>query len=213
MEELRSTEILDKEIQEDARKKAEKIIILSKEESQKIIDSVDDKINNTRKEKEQIYAEKKARFEKDSGASLPLEKQRYVVSFEEQAVTTAIQNYLTSLSKDKRELLLKNLLIKYKLLLADKKVTIVCSGFECSVILSLVSSVLDKKNIISCEKMSNAQENLLSNDGKNFIDGFVIETEDHKIKCRITLAEIVDDIKDQYSFELANTLFGGRLPE
>ena len=35
MEELRSTEILDKEIQEDARKKADKIVKNSQKEAQK----------------------------------------------------------------------------------------------------------------------------------------------------------------------------------
>ena len=52
MEELRSTEILDKEIQEDARKKADKIVKNSQIEAQNILDSVDGRIEVARQEKE-----------------------------------------------------------------------------------------------------------------------------------------------------------------
>ena len=76
MEELRSTEILDKEIQEDARKKADKIVKNSQIEAQNILDSVDGRIEVARQEKEKFYAEKLTRFERDTNASLPLEKQR-----------------------------------------------------------------------------------------------------------------------------------------
>ena len=44
MEELRSTEILDKEIQEDARKKADKIVKNSQKEAQNIIEDYEIKM-------------------------------------------------------------------------------------------------------------------------------------------------------------------------
>ena len=83
MEELRSTEILDKEIQEDARKKADKIVKNSQKEAQNIIDGVSGRIETAKQEKEKLYAEKLTRFERDTNASLPLEKQRFLVSFED----------------------------------------------------------------------------------------------------------------------------------
>ena len=77
MNELRSTEILDKEIQADARKKAEKIINSSKEQRDAILKSVSERIEQAKKERALKYEEKIAAFEKDEEASIPLEKQRF----------------------------------------------------------------------------------------------------------------------------------------
>lgn len=44
MEELRSTEILDKEIEADARKKAAKIVAKAESEAKSIIEGVDDRV-------------------------------------------------------------------------------------------------------------------------------------------------------------------------
>ena len=56
MEEFRSTEILDKEIQDDARRKAEKLLKRAEIDGQKILDDVKVRIENTAKEKQAMYA-------------------------------------------------------------------------------------------------------------------------------------------------------------
>ena len=43
--------------------------------------------------------------------------------------------------------------------------------------------------------------------------GCIITSEDFKIKCRATIEEKIAEIKEQYSEELALSLFGGRMPE
>ena len=75
MEELRSTQILDKEIQADARKKAEKVVKNAKAECEKILASVSERIENAKKEKLEKYEEKFNAFEKDQKASVPLEEE------------------------------------------------------------------------------------------------------------------------------------------
>ncbi len=50
MEELRSTEILDKEIRSDARKKAERILSKAEVDCQMILAEVDDRVENAKKE-------------------------------------------------------------------------------------------------------------------------------------------------------------------
>ena len=130
MEELPSTEILDKEIQEDARKKADKIVKNSQKEAQNIIDGVEGRIETAKQEKEKLYAEKLTRFERDTNASLPLEKQRFLVSFEDEQVTNGIKNYLEKLSLEKKSELLKELLKKYKSILENRKVNIFTFIFD-----------------------------------------------------------------------------------
>ena len=81
MEELRSTEILDKEIEADARKKAEKILRKTEEESKKILESVSERLEAVKKEKSLFFDEKIKDFENDKLNSFPLEKQRFLVKF------------------------------------------------------------------------------------------------------------------------------------
>jgi len=33
------------------------------------------------------------------------------------------------------------------------------------------------------------------------------------VKCRFSFDQLVSELEDKYSYELASTLFGGRLPE
>ncbi len=213
MEELRSTEILDKEIQEDARKKADKIVKNSQKEAQNIIDAVDGRIETAKQEKEKFYAEKLIRFEKDTNASLPLEKQRFLVSFEDEQVTNGIKNYLEKLSLEKLSELLKKLLEKYKNILENRKINIFTVDFEKSVAEKITKEVLSKDSILSCSELSDYEKQVLTEENQNFVQGFIIKSDDSFVTCRILLCEIINNIKDKNNLELAQTLFCGRLPQ
>ena len=213
MEELRSTEILDKEIQEDARKKADKIVKNSQKEAQNILDGVSGRIETAKQEKEKLYAEKLTRFEKDTNASLPLEKQRFLVSFEDEQVTNGIKNYLENLSLEKKSELLKELLNKYKNILENRNVNIFAVDFDKTLAEKIAVDVLGKKSIVSCQDISDFKKQILTEENPNFVQGFVIKSDDKAITCRVLLSEIINNIKDKNSFELAQTLFCGRLPQ
>ena len=108
MEEFRSTEILDKEIQADARKKAEKILAKADVDCALLLEEVSGKIEKAKKELEDKYALKIAAFEKDLSATLPLEKERFLVSFIQSSIEKAINAYLAKLSdEEKIDLVLK----------------------------------------------------------------------------------------------------------
>ena len=213
MEELRSTEILDKEIQEDARKKADKIVKNSQKEAQNIIDGVSGRIETAKQEKEKLYAEKLTRFERDTNASLPLEKQRFLVSFEDERVTNGIKNYLEKLSLEKKSELLKELLKKYKSILENRKVNIFTVNFDKTLAEKMTKEILSNNSIISCVELSDYEKQILTEENPNFVEGFVLKSEDKAITCRVLLCEIINNIRDKNSFELAQTLFCGRLPQ
>ena len=81
MEELRSTDVLDREIRADSEKKASEILSRAEENAKSILSEVQERIL---KAKEEVDAASKKRLgvlEKNLNASLPLEKQRYLVSF------------------------------------------------------------------------------------------------------------------------------------
>ena len=74
MEELRSAEILDKEIQDDARKKAEKILRNADSQCDQIMAQVESRLEEAKKEKEIYFNQKADQVKKDLDSSMPLEK-------------------------------------------------------------------------------------------------------------------------------------------
>ena len=110
MEELRSTEILDKEIQADARKNAERILQKADADANKLLSSVDERLEKAQSEKKAKYEERIASYQKDKSAALPLEKDRFLVSYIQTAIEKATDEYLCILGADKRlQLVLKQL--------------------------------------------------------------------------------------------------------
>ena len=103
MEELRSTEILDKEIEADARKKAERLLSDADAECQKLLDAVDGMVKEASEQKKTYYDAKIATFKKNRDAALPLEQERYRVSFYTSSVADAFNAYLEKLGQDFEE--------------------------------------------------------------------------------------------------------------
>ena len=203
MQELRSTEILDKEIQADARRKVETILKKAEEECQTLLDSIDGKIADAKKEKEAFYAKKLADFENDLNASVPLEKQRFEVSFVQNSIVNSINEYLSGMKEEQRlELVTRNFDFN-----VNKKLNAYVYGFN----LDLVKNLLEQKlgsNLGSCEKtefgkfMAEDDIGLLKN------EGIILEAEDRSIRCRLTLIENFNRILDKNRAELSAALFG-----
>ncbi len=211
MEELRSTEILDKEIIEDARKKAEQILKNSETSAEEIGSEVSKRVEKVRKEKEQAYNEKIASFSKDVDAAIPLEKERLLVAFENKEVATAIGAYIEALPLEKKIALLTKKLGRYKDILKGRSLNVSVCGFDIEHIKKLLSIELSDSKILAVKEMTSAeaQEHILVTDKAQ---GFVIESQDRMIICRVTIGEMLNELVDKYSYELASTLFCGSLP-
>ena len=61
MEELRSTDILDKEIQNDARKKAQALLDQSKQKAAELLGRVQERLDAAKVQKEKFYGAKEAK--------------------------------------------------------------------------------------------------------------------------------------------------------
>ncbi|MGI5174112.1 hypothetical protein H0R92_11020 [Treponema sp. OMZ 840] len=212
MEELRSTEILDKEILEDTRKKAERILVNSESECKKILADVQNRVESIRKEKKAFYEGKTAAFAKDMEAAFPLEKQRYRVSFEHTAVASAITAFLKSLPESEKTDLIGRLLKRYAPALSGQSIRIQVCGFPLTDMKKTAEKTLSGVKILECTEMNPETASFLKSE-YGCADGMLIETEDKTKKCRVTIGELTAEIRDMHSEELANTLFGGRLPE
>ncbi len=212
MEELRSTAIIDSEILEDSRKKAERILSHSLRECETILASTAKKIAEISKEKQAYYDNKVELYRREMFASLPLEQKRFLVEYEHNSMDVAIAEYFKNLTKDKKLDLITKLVKKYKDYLKDYKLVIKVAGFNSDEILSIVKKEYSDSTILKCEEIDPVlKATLESRYGQP--EGMFIETEDKSRQCRIFLGELIEQVFDKNSYELATSLFSGGLPK
>lgn len=212
MEELHSTAVLDDEIRTDARKKAERILAKADTDSKALLDGVQARIADAQKKASDASHERIALYEKNINASLPLEKQRYLVSYIHSAVVDQINVYLASLPEEKKLDVIKTLVERAKPVLAGKSVSAEVVGFDVKKAEDMLAKTLGVK-VSACKK---AEPIVISDDAVDGIEkreGILVKTDDGKIVCRFTMDEKIREVLDTQSFELSSTLFCGRLPE
>lgn len=206
MQELRSTEILDNEIRQEARRKAEKVLKRADEECAQILAGVDKRIEEACAEKNEFYAKKLAAFEKNIAAAVPLEKQRMSVSFVQSELIKAVNKYLEALGQEKR--------LKLVLSFCEPNVfkgrdfNAFVYGFDAEAAEKMLVSVLGVKPV-SCSKTEFGKIILEDDLGLAIKEGIILETLDKSVRCRLTLAEVFNRVMDKYRAQLADALFDG----
>lgn len=207
MQELRSTEILDKEIQEDAQKKVRKILNNAESQYNEIISSVDSKLDEVLKEKDLFYAKKLEAYESNLTASTPLEKARYKVSYVQNLVLDCIDEYLNTLSIEKRIQLVLKKLVSNQLMqnkIKDKSFIAYVYGFDMKSAEKELKSILGK-SLLKCEP-TDFGKIVLEDENIKLKEGIILESEDKDLRLRLTLSEIVSQILDKNRAELTNAL-------
>lgn len=206
MEELRSTEIIDKEIISDAEKKAERIVLKAEEESKRIASSVESRVQNEVLVSENNFKTKLANFSRDLNASVALENSRFFVSFIQESLVKNINEYLSSVSDDE---FIEMLCKKIQLLnLSEHKINAYVYGLDEKKSEKALQKVLGN-SLVSVKLSSFNQilyEESLLDDANN--KGFILLSENEEIKCRFTLCSVIEEILDKNRMELAESLFG-----
>lgn len=211
MEELRSTEVLEKQIMDVAGKKAEKIKLDAEKVCEQILSEVDLRLENAKKEKQVFFDEKISHHKKDLDASLSLEKSRFVVSFVSSSVASAINDYLKQLSAEKRMTAVLSMLKNFTHLTDGKTFDASVYGFD----INSTKAQLEKAGlkITSCTNIAFEKSGEAAIEGIDLHEGIILTLNDKSVKIRLTLEELVSELIDRYRNELAVTLFGGRIPE
>ena len=209
MQELRSTEILDKEILNDAGKKAESIKKKTEKEISQIIASVDGDVEKTQKDKQAYYAEKLSLFKKDKMAAEPLEKQRMKVSFIQSSIASKINAYFCSLPEKKQLELVLSQLPSDIITSGEKKLTAYIYGFSFEAAKKVLAKEY-KDSISSYKQVIFGQlvpEETYSLEEDN-LRGIILESEDKNYRYRLTISEVLGNVLDKNRAELASALFG-----
>ncbi len=97
MEEIKGTEALEREILEDAGKRADRIVRKAREEAERLksasVKSLEDRLAGLRRQ----YQERSAQLEKETSSRLPLEKTRLKARFIDETMRKSVREFLGSL--------------------------------------------------------------------------------------------------------------------
>ena len=208
MEELRSTEILDREIRDDARRKAEKILKDADRGCAAIASEVAARIAELRAAKEAEIAARLESYRRDSESRLPLDKERRLVSFIDSSVTSALEQWFRDIGPERRLTLYGSLLARYRPTFGGKRVRVLYTGYSADAARALAEGALGSSSILTVDELKSAEAARI-----RVSDGFLAVAEDRSLSCRATREELTRSILEDRRQELAEALFGGRLPE
>jgi len=208
MEELRSTDILDREIRDDARRKAEKSLAASEAECALIASETASRLDADKASKKDECAKALASYERDVAAAIPLEKERRLVSFVDAEVRSALDARLADLGPTGRLSLYGRLLSRYSPRFNGVPVRVFSVGFAPADARAAADRAFGRERVVSSEPLDPERA---ARAGCS--DGIIVEAEDGSIVCRASIEEVRGEILDSRRQELAEALFGGRLPE
>lgn len=214
MEEIRSTDVLDREIVADAKKKADKILSRAEDSCKEILGGIDKRLEESRVQAQRASDSLLELYRKNIGAALPLEKERYEVSFVHAAVLEAINSYFEEAGEEKRLMVVQKLLERAIPSLGKGAVHASIIAFSRDKAEKMLRSILGD----SLETVETVPETVVADDfveGLRFHDGVILSVErpEGELVCRFTLDEKIQEILDESNFELAHALFGGRISE
>jgi V/A-type H+-transporting ATPase subunit E len=208
MEELRSTDVLDREIQDDARRKVEKVLKAGEVECDRIATDVALRLEKSRTEKTAEYAKRLEDYRHDMESAIPLEKQRRLVAFVDSEVRAALESWFEGLKSDRKVVLFQSMLEKFREPLAGKKIRATFAGMPQADAERIVKAAFGKDNVIA------VVERAATGSRASFAgDGVYVESEDGIVTCRATVDEVRQVLLATKRQELAEALMGGRLPE
>ncbi len=212
MEELRSTDVLDKEIRADARKKAERILNKAEESCNDLLAGVEEKVSKASASAESAMENSLAIYKKNVYASLPLEKQRYFISYIHTSVIEAMNSYFETLGAEKRLEIIQTIVERSKLQLLGHKFEAIAVGINVKSAEKMLKKVLGS-SILFCTEGNVVLFSGETVIGFNYHEGIILKADDKSMVCRLTLDEKIKEIMDSHNSELSSALFNGRLPE
>lgn len=208
MEELRSTDNLDREIIEDARRKAEKVARDADRECADIAARVSAMVRERREEKERELSRLVESHREDARSRLPLEMARRNASFVDAKVLESLDAWFASLKSERRVSLYETLIERYARAIGHRRVKVRAAGISEAEARTMIERVLGPGSVVS---LSVLDRNDARKEG--FTNGLVLEAEDRSVSCRATDDELSRVILEDRREEIARALFGGRLPE
>jgi len=195
MEELRSTEALDREILEDARKKADRLLRSAESTKSALDETWQKKTKDDISVLEHKHERRSAAQRKETLARLPLDKRRARAERADRLLQEAMHGYLFSLPRKDLLTVMGRELKQRAKLLPPTNVRVRASGLSKTELEALFNSCLDK--------VSWTLEDLQA-------DGELPElsAESGPVRVRIGIEEVAQELLAEHRSELAVSLLG-----
>jgi len=195
MEVLRTTELLETEVLEDARKKAKKTLEKADQDCRRIREEGERK---KRSEEAQLLRQFDAEvrlMEVKVKAAQPLERLRKRLVIIENILQAQLREFFQGLRPEEKTKILRLLLAKAAEVFAGKTVVLFCAGDEKAAASTLVGSVFSNLTIAEVRPL----------EGET---GIVLQTVDGRIRYRATLRDLESILIEDHRAELVRSFWG-----
>ncbi len=194
MEEVRNSENLKKEILEDARKKAERIVKNAEKQANGIRDEWDRKTAEDLAEIDKEYTTRASYLEKETMAALPLEKRRIRQNFFTEKFEECLADFAERIDETEAESVFKRKLRAGAVLLGEGKLSVDFSGISLEAAKRIVREGIDENRVLAWKETSGPK-------------GVVLRAENGGFTYRMTLDEITEELREYYRKEIFEALF------
>lgn len=194
MEVVKTSEELERQILEDARKRAGKVLEAAEKECIAIRREGEKRVEEECASMTTAAEGRIRALRRELAASLPLDFMRKRLTFIEQSIGGALQGYLDGLEAASLRDVLAAQASRAKDALRDSEVRIFAAGLSLRDASAAVQSAIPGIRIRSVEEASEK--------------GIVLETVDGKTRFRATIAEIRQLLLEDHRVELADALLG-----
>ncbi len=201
MEVVQSSEELEKQILEDARAKASRILAEAERECAGIRQEWE---RRTEEEIRRLEADKAGRIaavRQELAATLPLDFMRARLSFVQEAVNQALDRYFAGLSPAQLSAIMAGLLRRIPPVLRGAAVVVSCSGVRPQDARRVVEENVPGVRVEAVKEVEP------SADGRKDV-GLTLETTDGRVRFRGTLGELSAQLLEGHRQELAEALLG-----
>jgi len=194
MEEVRNSENLKKEILEDARKKAERILKNAEKLADGIRDEWDRKTALDLAEIEKDYSARASYLERETMAALPLEKRRIRQNFFTEKFEESLADFASRLDEAEATAAFKKKLRAGSILLGKTKFSVDYAGLSLDAARNIVLDGIDEDRILAWKETTGPK-------------GVVLREENGGFTYRITLGEITEELREYHRKEIFEALF------
>jgi V/A-type H+-transporting ATPase subunit E len=196
MEEIRGTEALEREILDDARKRADRIVRKAVDEAKELQAQTEQKIKAAIDALTQEYHAKQQTAEKEVRSRLPLEKMRLEIQYRDEMLRNAVAEALAKIDARLFGAWCLRGLKRQVELIRGSKATISVKGLHTAYIGEIKALFQDAGSVSI--KESEAMK----------ARGIIVEPYDNSYRISITENELVSLLLDEERGELASALFG-----
>jgi len=201
MEVLRTGDELEKQILEDARAKASRILAEAERDSAAIREEW---LRKTEAERSRLEADRAARIaavRQELAASLPLDFMRARLSYIQDMITSALRDYFASLTPPALARIIGGLLSRIPPVLHGAAVVVSALGMRGQEARRIVQENVAGVQVETVKEIE-------TQPGQDPDSGLVLETTDGRIRFRGTLRELGAQLLEQHREELAEALLG-----